>query len=93
VLAAFERIEAGVGGDLVEPGAKRSALIGAAALEARKAAPGTQIGLLHKVVGFVKRTQHPVTVQFDFPAERFGQPLEGLVFSEIGRFDRHCIRL
>jgi hypothetical protein len=32
-------------------------------------------------------------MQFEFAAERLGELLEGLVFSEIGRFERHCVRL
>jgi hypothetical protein len=93
VLAAFKRIEAGVGGDAVKPGAKRSALIGAAGIEAREGAPGTQIGFLHGVFGFVQGAHHAVTMQFDFAAERFGEPFKGLVFPAIGRFCRHCVRL
>jgi hypothetical protein len=93
VLAAFERIEASVGGDAVEPSAKRSLFVGVRDLEARETAPGAQIGLLHGVFGFVERAKHAVGMQFDFPAERFGEPFEGLVFSEIGRFDRHWVRL
>jgi hypothetical protein len=32
-------------------------------------------------------------MQFDFAAERFGEPFEGLVVSAIGRFGRHCVQL
>jgi hypothetical protein len=73
VLAAGERIEAGVGGDPVEPCAKRSTL------EAVEAAPGAQIGLLHQVLGFVQGAKHAVTMQFEFAAERFGEPFKRLV--------------
>jgi hypothetical protein len=32
-------------------------------------------------------------MQLHFPAERFGEPFEGLVISEIGGVARHCVRL
>ena len=70
MLAARERIQGGIGGDPVEPRAKRSAL------ETLEAAPCAQISLLHEVLGVVQRTKHAVAVQFDFAAERFRKPLE-----------------
>lgn len=78
MLAAFEGIEASVGGDAVKPGAKRSALIVAAGLEARETAPGTQPDFLHGVFSFVQGAQHAVAMQCDFAAEGFGKALEGL---------------
>ena len=41
--------------------------------------------------------EHAVAMQFDFPAERFGEPFEGLVlfalaFFRIGSFECHCVR-
>jgi len=74
VLAAGEGIEAGIRGDLVQPRAKRSAF-----LEAAEATPGAQIGLLHEIFGFVHRTKHAVTMQFEFAAEGLGEPLKHLV--------------
>src|ERR1700676_2625661 len=71
VLAAFERVEAGVGGDTVKPGSKRSALIGTGSLEARETAPGTQIGLLHGIFGFLERAEHA----------RFGNAVNGATAS------------
>ncbi len=47
--------------------------------EAVEAAPGAQIGLLNKIIRFVHRAKHPVTMQFDLAAERFGKPFKRLV--------------
>ena len=70
MLAGGKGIEADVGGDLVQPGAKRSSF------ERLEATPGAQIGFLHRVLGFVQRAKHAVTVHFYFPAEGFGQLLK-----------------
>ncbi len=67
MLAACERIEAGVGGNPVEPCAKR-----AASVEAAEAAPGAQIGLLHGILGFVQGAKHAVAMHFELAAEGFG---------------------
>ncbi len=50
-------VQAGVGGDRVEPRAQR-----AAALEPREPAPRAQQRLLQRVLGVVHRAQHPVAV-------------------------------
>ena len=71
VLAAGERIKAGVRSDPVEPCAKRSV-----PLEAVEVAPGAQIGLLHGVLGFVQGAKHAVAMQFEFAAELFGEPFK-----------------
>jgi len=72
VLTAGECIEAGIGGDPVEPGAKRSSL------ESVEAAPGAQISFLHEVLGIVQGAKHAITMQFDLAAERFGKPFKHL---------------
>ena len=73
--ALRDRVEAGVGGDPVEPGAQ-----GAAALEPRQAAPGPQERLLERVLGIVHRSQHPVAVRVKLAVAGADQPLErGLV--------------
>lgn len=73
MLAAGECIQAGVGGDPVEPGAKRSSL------ERVEAAPGAQIGFLHEVLGVVQGAKHAITMQFDLAAERLGEPFKPLL--------------
>jgi hypothetical protein len=56
--AAFgEQVEAGVGGDPVQPGSK-----GRPPLEGLPPSPGAQEGLLHGVLGVLERSQHPVAV-------------------------------
>jgi hypothetical protein len=51
------RIEAPVGGDPVEPGAERGAL-----LESSETLPRCQQRVLQSVLGILKRPKHPVTV-------------------------------
>jgi hypothetical protein len=34
---------------------------------------------LHEIIRFVQGAQHAVTMQFDFPAERLGEPFKRLV--------------
>jgi hypothetical protein len=63
----FERGQAGVGGDAVQPGAHRRP-----ALEGVIGPPGPQVGLLHDVFGLVCRPKHPVAVRQQFPPERLG---------------------
>ena len=70
MLAARERIQAGIGGDPVKPRAKRSAL------EILEAPPCAQISFLHEVLGVVQRTKHAVTVQLDLAAQWFGEPFK-----------------
>ena len=55
--AVGKQIEAHVGRDAVQPGTQRSA-----AVEPVEAAPGTNDGLLDRVVGVDRRSHHPVTV-------------------------------
>jgi hypothetical protein len=73
MLAAFERIQACVGGDFIKPGAHRSPV------ETRKAAPRAQISFLHQIFCFVQGAKHPVAMQSDLAPQRFGQPFEGLL--------------
>ena len=70
MLAAGKGIETDVGGDLIQPGAKRPTF------EGLEATPGAQMGFLHRVLGFVQGAKHAVTVHFYFPAEGFGQSLK-----------------
>ena len=67
MLAAGKGIETDVGCDLIQPGAKRPSF------EGLEAAPGAQIGFLHRVLGFVHGAKHAVTMHFYFSAEWFGQ--------------------
>ena len=62
-LAAFEHVQADVGGDPVEPGAQRRP-----ALEAVEAAPGADQRLLHRVLGLERGPEHPIAVPGAAPA-------------------------
>ena len=61
-----------VGGDRVEPAARR-----AAPVELRAAAPGLQQRLLDEIVGLVQRAHHPVAMQLQLAAVGRRQALEG----------------
>ena len=65
--AIAERVQAHPGGDAVEPGLQRRAL-----LEAVQAAPGPDERLLHRVVRLLGRAEHPVAV----PGEGGAMPLQ-----------------
>ena len=71
-LAALEDAQRGIGGDRVEPGAKR-----AASLEPGASLPGAQQRLLERIVRVVNRAQHPVAVRVKLAAVRLGQLGEG----------------
>src|SRR5256885_13423227 len=64
--AVGKQIEAHVGRDAVQPGTQRSA-----AVEPVEAAPGTNDGLLDRVVGVDRRSHHPVTVAGEGPPMPF----------------------
>jgi hypothetical protein len=61
--AAPQRVQAGVGGDLVQPGPEPGA-----ALEAPAPPPGAQEGLLDQVLGLLERAEHPVAVDVQLAA-------------------------
>src|ERR1700677_116306 len=63
----LKRVEAGVGGDPVQPGAHRGP-----GLELAVATPGSQVRLLHQVLGVMNRAEHAVAVGQQFPPERLG---------------------
>src|SRR5580700_10085941 len=81
MFAAGERVQARVGRNAVEPGAKRSAPVEAVELEAVEAPPRAQIGLLNGVLGFVQGAKHAVTMQVELAAERFGEQFRRLARS------------
>jgi hypothetical protein len=60
---AGDHVQAGIRRNLVEPGAKR-----ASAAEPGQPAPGTQESLLQRVLGVVKRPEHPVAVRVKLSA-------------------------
>ena len=64
-LALFEHPQRDVGRDAVQPGAQRGA-----GLESRQAAPGSQQGLLQRVVGVMEVAQHAIGVQVQRAAVR-----------------------
>src|ERR1700677_3981672 len=70
----LQRVEAGVGSDPVQPGAHRGP-----GLELAVATPGTQVRLLHQVLGVMHRAEHAIAVRQQFPPERLGIPRDLLV--------------
>jgi hypothetical protein len=79
-LAAAQGVEAHVRGYAVQPRTERRAR--AEAVELR---PGTQVGLLDRVLGVLDRTEHPVAVHLQFAPVGLGQPVEG------ARMTRPCL--
>ena len=77
---AADHLQAGGGGDPVEPVPQRRP-----ALEAVQAAPGQQLGLLQGVVGVVERAEHPVAVHVQRPQVRSEQSGERVVIPAAGR--------
>jgi hypothetical protein len=72
-LAAFDRIEAGVRRDAVEPGPERNI-----ALKGGPPSPGVGQGVLDRVFRVVDRTQHPVAVDEQLAPVRVHQLAERL---------------
>ena len=64
-------VQAPVGGDPVQPGAERGAL-----LEPGEALPGGQQRVLHGVLGVLQGAEHPVAVHLQLPPVRLGQLTE-----------------
>jgi hypothetical protein len=63
------RVEAPVGGDLVQPGTQRGAFLS----ESADALPGGQHRLLDGVLGVGEGAEHPVAVHLQFPPVGLGQ--------------------
>ena len=76
------RVEAGVGGDPVEPGSQRGV-----SLEPPEAPPGGQQGLLKGVLGILHRTEHPVAVHPELAPVRLGELFEGIAITGAGPRD------
>ena len=75
-VSALQHVQANVGGDPVEPGTQAGSVV-----ETGQPTPGPDERLLHRVLGVVRRGQHPVAVSGELPAER-------LEFLEGGRLGR-----
>ena len=69
--ALGEQVQAGVGGDPVQPGPERRP-----PLEGLPPPPGTQERLLHGVLGVLERPEHPVAVHVQLPPVPLRQPRE-----------------
>jgi hypothetical protein len=67
-----EQVEAGIGGDLVEPRAKQPST-----REPRQAAPSAEQSLLQRVVGVIDRSEHPVAVRAKLGAVRLHETSVG----------------
>ena len=83
-LAAGDDVEAGVGGDLVEPGAQRGA-----ATEAAEPAPDPQPRLLQRVLGVVQRAEQAVAVRVQLPPVGLNQALEGALVTAAGGLEQN----
>jgi hypothetical protein len=79
----LDRSEAGVGGDLVEPGADR-----ASALEPWQGAPGAQQRLLQGIFGVGGRGEHAVAVGVQLAAVGSGESGEGVVVAPLGGLEQ-----
>jgi hypothetical protein len=80
-------VQAGVGGDPVEPGADRSAR-----LEPGQAPPRREQRVLHGVVGVLERAEHPVAVHVQLAAVRSGQLREGVLIARASAVQQSVIR-
>jgi hypothetical protein len=69
--ALGEQVQAGVGGDPVQPGPKRRP-----ALEGLPPSPGAEERLLDGVLGVLERPEHPVAVHVQLPPVPLRQPRE-----------------
>ncbi len=79
---SFERGEAAVGCDLVQPGPDEAAFI-----ECPDVAPGPDEGFLHGVLGVVARTEQPVAMRKQLRAVRADERLEGRRVTRPGRVE------
>jgi hypothetical protein len=77
--ALVERVEAGVGGDPVQPRAHRRAC-----LERRARSPRAQHRLLDDVLGLLERAEHPVAVDVKLAAVRLDTRGEGRAIPQGG---------
>ena len=75
----LDRLQAGVGGDLVEPGTKR-----AAPLEPCQPAPGAQQRLLQGVLRVRDRAEHAVAVRVKLGAVGPDEPAVGILVTLTG---------
>jgi hypothetical protein len=81
--AAFDCLQARVGGDLVQPGAKR-----ASPLEPRQPPPGAEQRLLQRVLGVRHRAEHAVAVGLEREAIRLDELAECLLVAPTGGFEQ-----
>src|SRR6266545_4573682 len=79
----LDRLQAGVGGDLVEPGPQR-----AAALEPGQPPPGTQQRLLERVLGIRDRAEHSVAVGVKLSVVGTYEPAEGILVTLPGGLEQ-----
>src|SRR6516165_11706630 len=83
-LAVAERVQAAIGGDPVQPGPERGAL-----LEAGQPVPCRQQRLLQYFLGVVERPKDSVAVQMQLPPVRLDQRGECQLVACLCLFDRH----
>jgi hypothetical protein len=80
--------QADIGGDPVEPGAKRRTL-----LEAIDLAPGSHQCLLERVIGIVNCSEHPIAVNVEFALERLRQLRESALIPRDRRGEMFILNL
>jgi hypothetical protein len=81
--AVAQHVQAAVGGDPVEPGAQRRAL-----LERVQRAPGREQRVLHGVLGILERAEHPVAVELQLRTVGLDQLAEGVLVACAGSAER-----
>ena len=83
------RVEAPVGGDLVQPGAQRGAFLS----ESADALPGGQHRLLDGVLSVGEGAEHPVAVHLQLPPVRLRQLPESLAIPARARESRSAVTI
>jgi hypothetical protein len=81
-------VEAGVGGDPVEPAPKR-----AAALEPGQPPPGPQQGVLEGVLGVVNRAEHAVAVGVELGSVGLDQEAVGVLVAPASPLEQRALLL
>jgi hypothetical protein len=88
VLAtAGDRVEAHVGRDPMQPGAKLTATA-----EPRERPPGAQERVLERVLGIVRRAKHPVAVGVQRGAVGLDEIAEGALVAGASKIDQPPVR-
>src|SRR4029453_13457486 len=77
-----DRVQAGVGGDSVEPPAKRASTV-----EIGQPPPGPKERVLKRVLGVLRRAEHAIAVREQRPSVDFDEVPKRVLVAVMGRFD------